>query len=91
MVSVIFAQLTRAITRRDTTGRLLSLGRVARSRDDSCVRAGITVRNLFRDKFGDARLDGCESNVTRGSLNSVKTSSCVWNTSNFMTLSRLHA
>ena len=52
----------------------LSLDRVARSRADSCLRARVSVGNLFRDKFCDAHLGGCEmliSNVTHGSLNPV--------------------
>ena len=67
---------TRDVARWDTDALLISLDRVARSRADSCLCAGISV---------------VISNVTHGSLNPVTTSSCVWHTISFVTFSHLHA
>ena len=65
VVSVVFARHARDITGRDTTGLLLSLEWVARSRADSCVCAEITVSNLFRDECFDALFGGCETGSIR--------------------------
>ena len=92
MVSVPFPRHTRDVARRDTNALLLTLDRVARSRADSCLRAGISVGNLFRDKSCDAHLgETLVSNVTQGSLIPHTTSSFVWHTNCFVTLFHFHA
>ena len=66
---VTFARRIRDVARQDSNALLLSLARVARSRGDNCLRAGISVGNLFRAKFCDALLGGGEtliSKVTHG-------------------------